>query len=138
MTDELELKFTGVLAGNLARKFIFLYFIEVFSLFCTSILVIYKSSCTIIFIVYFPSALTVNFKVLDDPLAAGDDSSRVIFLQEASTSNSVISIEVSGSESVAPIPFHISPLTYDEYEARFPSMNLNNLFPSRPIDPAGG
>ena len=86
-----------------------------------------------------PSALSVDFKVLDDPQSPGDVSSRVIFLKESSPStSSVISIEVSGGESIAPIPFHLLPLTYDEFEARYPDLKLNDLFPNRPLDPAGG
>ena len=86
----------------------------------------------------FSSALLVDFEVLDDLQSPGAGSSRVVFLPEAPTTSSVISIEVSGGDTVAPIPFHILPLTYDEFEARYSTTTLNNLFPMRPIDPAGG
>ena len=75
---------------------------------------------------------------MDDPLSPGAGSSRVVFLPEAPTTSSVISIEVSGGDTVAPIPFHILPLTYDEFEARYPNTDLSDLFPMRPLDPAGG
>lgn len=31
------------------------------------------------------------------------------------------------------IAFQLVPLTYDEYEARFPEINLNDVFPFRPL-----
>ena len=75
--------------------------------------------------------------MLDDPQAPGDGSSRILFLDESPESSSVISIEIVNGESIRPIPFHVLRLTYGEYEARFPEMNLNDLFPTRPLDPAG-
>ena len=75
--------------------------------------------------------------MLDDSQAPGDGSSRILFLDESSESSSVISIEIVNGESIRPIPFHVLRLTYGEYEARFPEMNLNDLFPTRPLDPAG-
>ena len=87
----------------------------------------------------FPSALSIDFQVLDDdPQSPGAGSSRVVLLPEAPTTSSVISIEVSSSDTVAPIPFHVLPLTYDEFEARYPNVDLDDLFPVRPLDPAGG
>ena len=87
---------------------------------------------------YSHAALFVDFKVLDDPLTPGGGVFRTIILQEFPVISDVISIEISGGDSIGPVPFHVLPLTYDEYEARFPNMNLDNIFPSRPLDPAGG
>ena len=84
------------------------------------------------------SDLFIDFKVLPDPLAPGDGSSRIIFLDESGTSSATISIEVRGGSPFASIPFRVLPLSYDDYEARYPNVNIDDIFPSRPLDPAGG
>ena len=85
------------------------------------------------------SALIIDFKVLENPLAPGSDiSSRVIYLDETLPPSATISLDIISGVPIGPLPFRVLPLTYDEYEARFPSMSLDNLFPRRPIDPAGG
>jgi hypothetical protein len=84
--------------------------------------------------------LVVDFKVLNN-------SPRVLQLTESPPATSgttttdhdapQISIELTGS-SVGTLTFHILPLTYDEYEARYPHIDLDDIFPIRPLNPAGG
>ena len=81
-----------------------------------------------IFIIH--AALIADFKVLNI-------SPRILQLTESSTDVPQISIELTGS-SVGILTFHILPLTYDEYEARYPHIDLDDVFPIRPLNPAGG
>ena len=76
------------------------------------------------------AALIADFKVLGS-------SSRILQFAESATDVPQISIEVIGS-SVETLTFHVLPLTYDEYEARFPDVDLDDIFPTRPLNPAGG
>ena len=83
-------------------------------------------------------ALYVNFKAFEGP--NDDVPSRIVSIDESQFTDTepTISIEITGGDSIGEIPFHILPLTYDQYEARFPNADLDNVFPSRPPDPAGG
>ena len=76
------------------------------------------------------AALIVDFKVLGN-------SPRILQLAEPPFDAPQISIQVIGS-SVGTLTFHILPLTYDEYEARIPDVDLDDIFPTRPLNPAGG
>jgi hypothetical protein len=75
------------------------------------------------------AALLVDFKVLGV-------SPRLLPLDESPYSGPQVSIRVMGL-SVGRLYFHVSPLTYDEYEARFEA-SLNDIFFARPLNQAGG
>ena len=79
---------------------------------------------------FIHAALIVDFKVLSI-------SPRRLQLAESPSDVPQISIELIGS-SVGTLTFHILPLTYDEYEARYPHIDLDDIFPIRPLNPAGG
>lgn len=65
------------------------------------------------------------------------DSPRLLPLMESPNSGPQISFEVIGSP-VGKLSFHIIPLTYTEYMAMFPQVNLNEIFFARPLNEAGG
>ncbi len=77
------------------------------------------------------AALLVDFKVIGE-------YSRLLTLVESPNSGPQISIEVIGS-SIETLYFIILPLTYNEYEARFPDVDLKDIFSTVPPSfPAGG
>ena len=82
------------------------------------------------FLYVIHAVLIVDFKVLDI-------SPRILQLAESSIGVPQIGIELNGS-SVGTLYFHVLPLTYDEYEARFPDIDLDDIFQARPLNPAGG
>lgn len=81
-------------------------------------------------IIVTPVALLVDFKVIGG-------SPRLLPLAESPNSGPQISIGVTGT-SVGRLHFRILALTYDEYEARFPDVDLNDIFFTRPLNAAGG
>ena len=59
---------------------------------------------------------------------------RTVFIPESGiTDIDVRSIVQIDGPVVRNITIRLVPLTYDEYETMFPSINLNNVFPSRPL-----
>lgn len=76
------------------------------------------------------AALLVDFNVIGGP-------PRLLPLAESPYNGPQISIRVTGS-IVGRLNFHILPLTYDEYEARFQDVSLNDIFFERPLNAAGG
>ena len=77
------------------------------------------------------AALIVDFRGLGE-------YSRLLTLAESPNSGPQISIEVIGS-SIETLYFIILPLTYNEYEAMFPDVDLKDIFSTvPPSNPAGG
>ena len=79
----------------------------------------------------FPHVATrLSYYVSDsiDPTARP----RTVFIPESGITDARSIVQIDGPV-IRNITIRFVPLTYDEYEARFPSINLNDVFPSRPL-----
>lgn len=62
---------------------------------------------------------------------------RVVNLSESGGASQSLVVTVEGS-TLYTIPITIIPLSYDEFEARYSRLILDEIFPTRPIDTATG
>ncbi len=81
-----------------------------------------------VFIIH--TGLIIEFGVL------GETGARVLNIREPGGSPRSAVVNVQGP-SFKPLPYRITYLTYDEFEAQSRNRNLNNIFPTRPHAASG-